>query len=530
MGPQRSSRPRTSGKYPKLRPANDEFPTISTSYDTMQSSHGSHGQARGNYADLGAPLSTVTVLPDELWLEVLSYLIKREVKIVRLIGDRRLEVLAASQLFKTAYVAARRGVLETFMQMTNHPTIRHFIREVIYDSSWIAPPSACSRMRSGRWRITEANADLPVVQLFQEQEQIQSGELLRNLSIALKKTTHLRKVVFADISRTAGLPGDRTDCEGVPPSMRGHFECTAQYPARCCLTELRSETRHCLGHQGSFRRQFGGFIPLLQALSSSMPPYLDELDLGSNVYSTHYVIDQKSETRTTSWNSGIPFWFFLPIAGNGNYFDNNIGQIFEGIRRMSLTFCWSYDLKEYEPFILPYKSCAKPSPLIERLKTADNLEELKLCGDINRLALDLRKCLGLKKWSRLRVVVFKYAQAFYQDLVSFLLRHKHSLRHITLDDFNIRDGTWTALDQVIFREMPDLEIITGRVFQDGCGVKVKDVEEEDPTWIPREISDRALSDVSQDFEDFEGREESCDEERDYSDGSEELLEEDECLD
>lgn len=101
------------------------------------------------------PLAASAVLPNEIWSEILGYLWKNELKIVRSVGDRHLETLASSLLYRTGYVAARREVLDIFIHLSAHPTIRHFVKEVIYDSSWFDPPEGASQMRDGRYvRIT----------------------------------------------------------------------------------------------------------------------------------------------------------------------------------------------------------------------------------------------------------------------------------------------------------------------------------------------------------------------------------------
>ena len=59
-----------------------------------------------------------TALPNEIWLEILGYCSKKDLKTVRLTGEKHFETLASQQLFTTAYVAARRGVLDVFMKLT----------------------------------------------------------------------------------------------------------------------------------------------------------------------------------------------------------------------------------------------------------------------------------------------------------------------------------------------------------------------------------------------------------------------------
>ena len=59
-----------------------------------------------------------TALPNEIWLEILGYCSNKDLKTVRLTGEKHFGMLASQQLFTTAYVAARRGVLDVFMKLT----------------------------------------------------------------------------------------------------------------------------------------------------------------------------------------------------------------------------------------------------------------------------------------------------------------------------------------------------------------------------------------------------------------------------
>jgi len=51
-------------------------------------------------------------LPNELWNHIFSYLSKKELKELCLVGSKHLEALASSKPFRTAYIAARCEVLD----------------------------------------------------------------------------------------------------------------------------------------------------------------------------------------------------------------------------------------------------------------------------------------------------------------------------------------------------------------------------------------------------------------------------------
>ena len=463
------------------------------------------------------------MLPTELWIEILRYLSKKELKVVRHVGHRHLETLAASLLFTTAYVAARRGVLDIFQKMTNHPIIRHFIREVIYDSSWLDPPYGANILRSGCFRITKDCDDLAVAKLFQEQERIQVKELSKCLQTAFAQMTHVRKVVFADLARTAGFPGDMivTDKDGDPLRKHIHSGYRTSDISHCCFKESCAGGR--VLHRGWLRRQYGGLKPLLRALSQSTLPIFEELILGDGVRSS----DDINVTNPSSWvgssYGGIPHLFFGPFVGS---FDKPVYPVFALLRKLDLTLCFPDCPKDSNSDHCPTGLCPSLGNLRELLSMAVNLEDLKLSGHIDTANLTFSEVMGLKTWSKLRNLELKYFQATYREMVEYLLRHSESLQVVKLDYFSLRSGTWQELDNVISREIPKLAITAGWLWNNER-MLVCDNDAEDHLWLPLKPGDRQYGDVDKEYEDFDGRESSCDEERDNSDGSEELWDEDE---
>lgn len=94
-----------------------------------------------------------STLPNELWIQILGHLSKKDLKALRVCGDN-LTSLASSLLFSTAYVAARKGVLDTFTALTTYPIFRHHVKEVIFDSSWIDPGNCLRICRPQVWALT----------------------------------------------------------------------------------------------------------------------------------------------------------------------------------------------------------------------------------------------------------------------------------------------------------------------------------------------------------------------------------------
>ena len=461
---------------------------------------------------------TVNVLPTELWFEILSYLRKKELKVVRHIGDRYLETLAAPLIFTTAYIAARRGVLDVFNKMTSHPTIRHMIKEVIYDCSWLDPPYGTEQMRSGRFRITKSCDNVAVAELFQEQEQIQVKELTKCLQSAFAQMTHVKRVVFADLARTAGFPGDMTvvDKDGNPLRRRVHYSSISPDISQCCFEELCSTG--CNLHQGSLRRQFGGLKPLLRLLSQSTLPTFDELVLGDGVRSSDNIRYGSQPDYVGSSYGGIPHLFFESFVGS---FDKHVYPVFARLRKLDLTLCFVNRPRSSNADRCPTALCPALGNLGELLSMAVDLEELRLSGQADTVNLSFSEVMGLTTWSKLRNLEFRYFQATYRELVNHLLRHKRTLQLVKLDYFNLRGGTWQQLDNLVSVEMPGLAVTAGVLWNDERMLLCDD-DAEDRLWLPLKPDIRHWGDADEKYEDFDGRESSCDEERDYSDDSEEL--------
>ncbi len=462
------------------------------------------------------PARTISnALPNELWLEIISYFSKKELKVVRLLGDRHLENLASSRLFQTAYIAARKGVFSIFKQMTAHPTIRHFIKEVIYDGSWFDPPDGAHQMRDGGYRITSACSDLPLAKLFQEQEQIQTRELTQALKTAFAALTHVRRVVFADLSRTAGLPGDVLDSEGRPLVNRVESGRRTVETGHCCLRGPNAP--ECGSHRGVFRRQYNGVLILLRILSASAPSTLDELSLGDGRYSSDNINYQNIPQCLGSSYGGIPSWYF--VLTSVSYLDRSHYPIFQRLRKLDLTICCPSQPKDFNAHLCPAPSFPCLTNLGVLLNLADNLEDLRLCGFIDTGVLVFSDTLGSKTWTKLRNLKLRYFSATFKELMDFIRRHRRSLQHVELDFFNLSSGGWHQLDNFVSVEMPELSIVTGWVWQDGKEFEPED-SEDDPIWLPRKKKDRLWSDADLPDPVDDDQESSSEEELDFDSGSE----------
>ena len=454
-------------------------------------------------------------LPNELWSQILSYLSKKELKLVRLVGDRHLEVLASSLLFVTAYVAARRGVLNIFKSIAKHPTIRHFIKELVYDASWFDPPEGTSQMRNGVYRITSDCTDLETAKLFREQEHIQTQEMSACLKLTLPSLTHVRRVVYADLGRTAGFPGDTPDRDGMPLISRvASGSMTPSCCRDCCLGPY---SKHCWSHRGVFRRQYDGFTMLMRALSKSLPPNLDELSLGDGLFCADTITYKLPSPFVGSSYGGIPYWLFSETSMA--YVDKVYHPIFERLSKLDLTICYPHGLSCSRTNPNPPSESPHLDALGNLLGLANNLEHLILSGQIDTASIDVGDLFGARSFRKLSKLELRYCEAKYSDLVSIFLSHKGSLQNVKFDFFSINRGTWIQLDRFLSIELPNLSVTTGWVWQDGEAYFPEDPTPDRP-WFPRDEYIRHSPDTEEPFADFEGRESDGEEDLEYSTDSE----------
>ena len=158
-------------------------------------------------------------LPPELKVSIASYLGKKQLKTLRLVC-REYEIAASPHLFDKAYLAAREGVLDTFTELTDHPIFSKYVKEIVYDGSVVE--SDCARSfdiyDSMQFRVQSTTDIVPrlsrleyqeYLRLLEEQEDIQAREdIYHRVKSALPNLTNLERVLSADLSRCAFLPGD----------------------------------------------------------------------------------------------------------------------------------------------------------------------------------------------------------------------------------------------------------------------------------------------------------------------------------
>lgn len=391
-------------------------------------------------------------LPNELWLQAFGYLSKADLKALRLTAESHLSAIASSLLFTTAYIAARRGVIDTFTSLTTHPVFRQHVKEIIFDSSYIDPT-----------KLTEHSDDkgeAALISLFRDQEEIQANELQIRLENAFKCLSNVQKVFYADLSRISYLPGDYNDsalgCDYLDGPLIRRLESDLDHGEidSCCLT---AETfAGCPHHDDKFqyRRKFRGLALLLQLLSEYASTTLLELSLGDRTHSCK--------------GGGIPHWFlFLETSINTLHC---FSSIFYNLRKFELSISFLNQV-ETLPVHAPsiQRSNVNGGGLSKLLSLAENLEELKLTGDTK---LRITNILATHTWARLRVVYLKDFKASATELEDFLRRHAASLRSMTLDYFHLATGSWLDIGTIVQAIAPELEFILGFVWAQNRIVKI----------------------------------------------------------
>ena len=378
------------------------------------------------------------VLPNELWIQILSSLEKYELKALRLAGERHLCSLSVSLLFTTAYIAARKGVLETFTTLTTHPVFREYVREVVFDSSFFKPELLP--------QYAEQKCGPALTAMFGEQEHIQKNELFDRVDDAFKCLSHIRKVVYADMSRTSYLPGDLNDPSWGYDFLDGPLIRRSETPKfveniECCNYTGEYECRSCPFHSNWFRRQYGSLIVLMQVLKKHSADKLVELSLGNNLLA--YKAD------------GIAHLFFNSNASHEII--HPFTTVIRGLRKLELT------ISRFPPIDISPSRIFIPDPELQNaLMLAEGLEELTISGG-HTAWLYMTAVFGTAIWSKLRFLKLVYFDGIIDDLEDLLCRHASTLFQAIIDQFDSRgsDPDWARLGENIQKRAPKLKLILG---------------------------------------------------------------------
>ena len=144
---------------------------------------------------------------NEVWLLALGGLAKKDLQSLRL-ACRPVEDIAASLLFRTVFIAPRRDAADVFFNLITHPRFRHYVRTIVCDRSWID----LQKVKVGKRLDYDRRRGFD--RLYRDQEYLLNQQLEWTLIVAFKNLTRLSPIVFEDLSRKAGAPGDQVNAEG----------------------------------------------------------------------------------------------------------------------------------------------------------------------------------------------------------------------------------------------------------------------------------------------------------------------------
>ena len=412
---------------------------------------------------------SVTNVPSEVWIQTFgSYLSKRDLKPFRLSGSHYLWSLYSTLLFPTAYVAAREAVLNNFMALTTHPELCNYVKEIVYDSSYISP----GVVRLNR----DQKCGSSLATLLDDQEDIHGRRLQNALEKAFRSLSNVTRVRYADMSRVAILPGD-CDCstwdhhnyEEEPliyriesaPLQKYSFECRVEPAAPC---------RH-LENNDEIHDKYSGFADLMQALSSSAAIEVLNLSLGKRNHA--------------AGTGGISYWFFSSI--NANITHPYLYPVFSSLRKLDLAISSDWPTKYQQERCStseeqPGTTATTSTPdhldsvdLARLLGSAQNLREVKLAGECLNYSLRFANTFSGHTWNKLRAVDLAYFRGSENELEEFVKRHFTSLRHFVVDHFILTSGSWTTFGAVVPAVVPDLELIFGLVYVENLPVPVENI-------------------------------------------------------
>ena len=399
-----------------------------------------------------------SALPYEIWLYISRYMVNPDLKNLRLVGNHHIASIASSLLFTTAYVATRRGVLDTFTALINHPVLRNHVKELIFDSSSISE-NVVSDHQSEEYG--------PALAAFlADQEHIRKHELLPRLENALQHLPNLGTVRYADLSRVSYLPGDQASsgicgdvilfCRSDPLSHKSE---EIEDPGSLVPAPRYQVWYPSLGIDQD--RQPLGLDLLIEALAKHQLPALQNLSLGDR--------SQASE------DGGIPHWAFMSYRPASII--TKLSCIFPTLSKLELNVSTITALRPVRPRRLLWQSPTwtlrdswLESGLAQVLSLAKNLEDLKLAGWYGLAYLSFDETISTSTWPKLRTLDLSYFEASADETQQFIKRHARSLSRMTLDRFNLKDGSWHEVGEQISLIAPDLKIIVGLLSFEGVDV------------------------------------------------------------
>ncbi|KAI4158953.1 MAG: hypothetical protein LQ342_006986 [Letrouitia transgressa] len=380
-------------------------------------------------------MKNIQDLPTEIQGLIFSHLEGGDLKSARL-TCKTFQREAAPFLFTTAYIAARKGVLNNFTALADHPVLSTYVTEVIYDSSWFenwdeGPPPQSEQ--SERSKLLEKTAEhrQKYIENLAEQEHIQEEELRPILARAFKSLIKVQRVVYADLWRLPCLHGDRL--EELGPDFRlGRYDSPLSPQHK---VKLKIPWCAEVPDDPVFRRQNMGLYVLLRALSSpEARSKLTELSIGNETYSSG------------ASSIGVPQLLLLPMADSLSKPNSN----FSYLRKFEVNFGINWVIDHEDQY-----------PLGRIMGHLHHLEDLRIVGpvsprDYHRLTISpdadtlanppkpeygpgasLANTLGQNTWSKLTHLELQWFESELPSLVDFLVRQISTLKYVNLHEVQL---------------------------------------------------------------------------------------------
>ncbi|KAI4177054.1 MAG: hypothetical protein LQ343_000534 [Gyalolechia ehrenbergii] len=354
-------------------------------------------------------------LPNELFIDILDYFTKAELKGLRLVCSRLREI-TTPLLFTTAIIAARRCVFDAFVALSNQADISRHVVEIVYDCSSFSSDLA-EQYRSAKGpsmevcRLISSEGRAKYVEAFDEQEEIVAQELAPTIRNAIKQFPQLRRLVYADFTALPYFHWDRIEDLGPAHGMGN-----PDWRLKKTESSFDSPLFFALYTDLSLRRKCLGLALLLGALS--------QLDSKAQIADL-----QIGDGRWSRDEGGVPDILIMALS------DQSYGprSAFESLRKLDITIS---DTK-------------RNGHLEQKFPRFPHLELLRLVGPMcspmkERYAPPLRSptirfpdYCGEANWPRLKALELKWIGFKMDDLLNFLGSHKNTLHFINLHQLYI---------------------------------------------------------------------------------------------
>ena len=375
-------------------------------------------------------------VPNEIWTRVYGLLDKKDLKAVRLVGGPLGSPVASSLLFTTAYIAARKGVLNTFVALITHPEICNYVKRIVYDSSYIDENLLIV--------ADETNCESTLVRMIHEQEHIRLHDLQPCLEQALHSLSNLKSIYYADMSRVSCLPGDVADASWNFDYSEGPLILRGRSTLKRYVVSFQVQ-KDGYPDQRQIHGQYGGLAILLDVLSRFPDSYVEEVVVGEN--------------KDAAIRGGIPS-AFLTTGIEINMIEQMVSA-FGPLRKLTLWL--SMPFRDSTTVVDPPKDSLRGG-LRKVLTSMELLEELTIGSGYGTRALCLIETFSQHIWRKLRILSLHNFTGTVQELGDLMERHANSLRQMTIDYFFSRSGTWDRFATALPVIAPDLDLTFGSVF------------------------------------------------------------------